>query len=72
MRLRPWVIDLLVALAIAAIVLIVSPGVAIDGILALLVLLVCGITLLWDWRRGRNRRRSGRAAPRRDRPTVRR
>jgi hypothetical protein len=51
------VIDAVVAVIIAAIVLIVSPGAAVDGILALFVLLICGITLLIDSRRGRRRAR---------------
>jgi hypothetical protein len=61
------VIDVIVAVVIAAIVLIVSPGTAVDGLLALFVLLVCGITLLFDSRRARRGR-----IPRRARPVRRR
>lgn len=64
MRPKPVVIDVLVAAAIAAIVRIGSPGVAVTGLLALLFLIVCGITLLFDARRARRRgRRGGRPRP---------
>lgn len=67
MRLKPVVVDVIVAVVLAAIVLIVSPGAAVTGILALLFLIVCGITLLFDSRRARRSR-----APRRARPVRRR
>ena len=63
MRLKPVVIDVIVAAVIAAIVLIVSPGVAVTGLLALLFLIVCGITLLFDSRRARRSRRPRRTQP---------
>ncbi len=51
---RPaWRLDILVAVIAAAIVLIVSPGLAISGLLAILVLLVCGITAAVERRRQR-------------------
>jgi uncharacterized protein (DUF58 family) len=54
-------VDVALAVGLAAIVLIVAPGVAVVAILALLVLAVCGASLLIDRRRGRR-------APRRTRP----
>jgi hypothetical protein len=57
------VIDVIVAAVIVAIVLIVSPGTAVDGLLALFVLLVCGISLLFDSRRARRSRTAGPARP---------
>jgi membrane protein YdbS with pleckstrin-like domain len=53
---RPLLIDAGIAVLVAALVVIISPGWAITGVLALLVLLVCGIT----WLIGRLRRRSHR------------
>lgn len=50
---NPLAIDVAAAVAIAAVVLIVDPGVAIAAILALLVLLVCVASLLLDRRRAR-------------------
>ena len=50
-------VDLGFAVIIAAVVLIVAPGIAVVAILALIVLLVCAISLLIDGRRG------GRATP---------
>jgi hypothetical protein len=62
-RLNPIVVDMLVAVVIAAVVLIISPGLAVTGILALVVLLVCGISLLFDSRPARRNRTGGRARP---------
>jgi len=58
----PLTIDIAAAVAIAAVVLIVAPGVAIAAILALLLLIVCGASLVRDRRRARTapRRRTGR------------
>ena len=58
----PLTIDIAAGVAIAAVVLIVVPGVAIAAILALLLLIVCGANLVLDRRRGRTapRRRTGR------------
>lgn len=58
-------IDIAAAVVLAVLVLIVSPGVAVSGMIALAVLLVCVISAVWA-RRGA--RRTGRAArPRRRR-----
>ena len=54
---RALVVDTAVAVAIVALVLIISPGLAIAGILALLVMLVCGATLLFERRRRPPQRR---------------
>lgn len=67
MRLKPVVVEVIVAVVIVAIVLIVSPGLAVTGILALLFLAVCGITLLID---SRQSRRGGVRRPRRGRRPV--
>jgi predicted membrane metal-binding protein len=52
------VIDLAIMVAVAAVVLVVSPGVALTAVIALLVLVVCGLsfgveTLVVRWRRRR-------------------
>jgi hypothetical protein len=54
-------IDLAVAVILAALVLIISPGVAVAGIIALIVLLICVLSVVWDIRRRRRggTRRSG-------------
>jgi hypothetical protein len=49
----PLLFDGVIAAIIALVVLIASPGVAIAVILAVIALIVCGVTLLWDRRRGR-------------------
>ncbi len=51
MNVNPLLLDGLIAAAVAAVVLIVAPGVAIAGMLAVLVLALCGGSLLWDRRR---------------------
>ncbi len=45
-------VDLAIAIAVAVIVLIVSPGYAISGLAAIIVLLVCGASLLRQHRAG--------------------
>jgi hypothetical protein len=62
-RLKPIIVDMLVAVVIAAVVLIISPGLAVTGILALVFLLVCGISLLFDSHTARRNRTGGRARP---------
>lgn len=47
------VVDVAIAVVLAALVLIISPGVAVTAIIALLALLVCGISLAWGARRRR-------------------
>lgn len=54
---RPM-IEVGIAVAIAIVVFVVQPGVAVGGIVALVVLAVCGVTLLL------RRRRLARARPR--------
>jgi hypothetical protein len=51
-------IDLGLAVVAAGVVLALAPGVAVVGLLALLVLSGCGVSLLVDTRRHRRRRRS--------------
>lgn len=47
--------DAAIAVALAALVLILSPGVAVAGLVAIVALIVCGISLLLDRRRARAR-----------------
>jgi hypothetical protein len=45
-----------IAVVAAIVLLIVSPGLAVVGLVALLVLVVCGLSFLFDgWRRRRHR-----------------
>jgi hypothetical protein len=48
-------IDVGLAVLLAALVLILTPGVAVAGIIAIVVVVVCVISLVWDARRGRSR-----------------
>lgn len=58
MRRNTLVVDVAIALAIAGLILIVAPGLAIVAILAVLALLVCGASFAAvGWRRRRARRR---------------
>ncbi len=50
----PAVIDIAVAVAIAALILVIEPGVAVGALLALLLLVVCGVSLAFDRRRARH------------------
>ena len=52
---RVAAIDAALAVVIAAVVLIVSPGLAVTGIIALAVLVVCGITFAIEWLRHRSK-----------------
>ena len=54
-------IDAALAVLVAALVLIISPGIAVSGMIALLVLVVCGISVAIE----RGRRRRGRQIARR-------
>lgn len=63
---NPLLLDIAAAIVIALIVLIVSPGAAVDAILVLVLLVICGVGALWD------RRRGGLRLPRRGRASVRR
>jgi predicted membrane metal-binding protein len=72
MRRNPLVIDLAIAVLCALVVLIVSPGVAVDAIIALIVLAVCGLGFAVSRRRRRGHRSIpgyavGRDVPRRSR-----
>ncbi len=44
------VIDITVAIVVAAIVMIISPGIAVTGLIALLVLVVIGVSFAWTVR----------------------
>lgn len=52
---RLLAIDGALAVAIAIIVLIISPGLAITAVIAILVLLVCAVSFVVDGRVGRAR-----------------
>ena len=66
---NPFVVDIAAAVVIALIVLIVSPGAAVDAILVLILLVICGVAALITRRRGRGGfprlrgRRGARRAP---------
>ena len=51
MRRKTLVVDTGLAMALAALALIVSPGVAVSGMIALLVLLLCAVSFALDRRR---------------------
>ncbi len=70
---NPLVIDLAVAILCALVVLIISPGVAVDAIVAAIVLVVCGVSFALSRRRRRPIRgygvgQDGPRRPRRPRP----
>ncbi len=46
-------VDVAVAVVLAVLVLIISPGVAVTGMIALVVLLICLFSAVWERRRGR-------------------
>jgi hypothetical protein len=54
--------DLLAAAVIAGFVLLVTAGLAIAGLVGLVIALACGVSLAWQWRVGRRRRRRGGSA----------
>ena len=56
MRSNTALIDVGIAIAVAVIVLTVSPGLAITAIVAIFVLLVCGITFVFAARRAGSRK----------------
>ena len=68
MRFTTWQIDVAVAAIVALILIFATPGLAITALLALLVLLVCGLTLAVG--RLRRRRRLSRARVSRPRRTI--
>ncbi len=55
-------LDAALALAGALVVLLAAPGLAIAGLVAIVLLAVCAASLVWEWTA---RRRSARAARRR-------
>jgi hypothetical protein len=50
-NIHPLLLDGLIAAAVAVVLLVVTPGVAIAGLLAIAILVCCAITLLADRRR---------------------
>jgi hypothetical protein len=64
-RRNTLVVDALLAVALAALVLILAPGLAIVGMLAILVLIICGVSFLLDTKHARAGRRR---APKRRSP----
>lgn len=71
MKLTPVQIDVAIAVVAAIVIIVVAPGLAITALVALLILLLCGITLLFDrWRQRRPTPRARRG--RRREPPVRR
>jgi ABC-type transport system involved in cytochrome bd biosynthesis fused ATPase/permease subunit len=66
---NPLFVDAAVAVVIVVLILIIQPGVAIGAILALVLLVVCGVSYLIGRRRERASApgRQGRPAPRRRR-----
>jgi uncharacterized protein HemY len=68
MRRNTLLVDAAIALAVTALALILAPGLAVVGILALLVLLVCGVSFaVAGWRGRRARRHARRRHPPRSR-----
>ena len=61
---NPLLVDIGVAFVIVIVALIIAPGVAVVALIALLVLAICGVTLLVD-RRRKVRRRTRARRPRR-------
>jgi Flp pilus assembly protein TadB len=55
----PLLVDVAIAVLIGALVVLLSPGLAVAAIIALAIVLVSGISLLWGAMRTRRRRRSG-------------
>lgn len=53
MRRHTLLIDVAAAAVLAILVIAISPGLAVVGLLALLVLIICGVTLAFDRRRRR-------------------
>jgi hypothetical protein len=45
--------DLAIAIVLAALVLIVAPGLAVVAMIALVVIVVCAVSFALDFRRGR-------------------
>jgi Flp pilus assembly protein TadB len=52
---NPLLTDAAVAIVLAVLAIVIAPGLAVVGIIAILVLLVCGVSLGYDRRRRRAR-----------------
>jgi ABC-type bacteriocin/lantibiotic exporter with double-glycine peptidase domain len=59
---RTLLIDGVIAAILTVLVVVLSPGLAVVGLIAILVIIVCGVSFALDSRR---RRRSSRSRPRR-------
>jgi hypothetical protein len=66
MKRNVLLIDAALAVGLAAIVLIVSPGLAVVGLVAVLAVIICGVTFGF----GALRRRRGGGIPRRQLPVA--
>lgn len=62
---RPPAADVAIAVVIAALILVVSPGVAIAALIGIIVIIGCGVSRALERRSGRSRRSSGRRVTRR-------
>jgi hypothetical protein len=61
----PLITDLVIAVIAAILILVLTPGVAVAGMIALLVLAACGVSLVLDSRRrGADSHRQRRPVPR--------
>jgi Flp pilus assembly protein TadB len=60
---NPLIMDIAIAVLAAILILVLTPGVAVAGLIALLVLAACGISLVVDSRRRRRAAVSGRRRP---------
>lgn len=59
MRRNTLLTDVGIAVVLAILVIVISPGLAVVGILALLVVVVCAVSFVLDRRRHRSRRNGG-------------
>lgn len=48
MRRSTLIVDAGIAAVVAIVVVVLSPGLAIVGLIAILLLLVCGVSFAWD------------------------
>lgn len=63
MRRPPWTVDVGIAVFLAILVIVLSPGLAVAGLIALIVLLLVGVSVFLERRRRRGG--GGRRPPRR-------
>jgi hypothetical protein len=68
MRRNTLLIDVGIAVLVAIVVLIISPGFAVDAIIALAVIVACAVSFVVDARRGRSRRNARRRRRDQSRP----